>query len=499
MTLLKGHKRITMTTLNKSFIDSKGLPEHISPPSANWDSLPDKVLQFGTGVLLRGLPDYFIDKANRQGQFNGRVVVVKSTETGGLDDFTSQDGLYTLHVKGIYKGQQLEESIVISSISKVLSAVEQWEAVLDTAILPSLEIVLSNTTEAGIVLDERDDLDAHPPVTFPGKLTTLLYKRYQHFNKDTSKGLVILPTELIPENGAKLKEIIIKLAQLNKLDEDFVDWLHEGNHFCNTLVDRIVPGKLSEADQAAMEQQLGYTDGLAILAEPFKLWAIETESPQVVNTLSFGQFDEGIVIVPSIWKYKELKMRLLNGSHSFCCGLAMLCGFTTVRDAMQNADFANYVRLLMEQEIVPTIISSDISADEALDFGSTIIDRFSNPFIEHKWMSISMNYTFKMQVRNVPLIEGYMQKQHCVPKYMVLGFAAYLHLMKAGTTLDEQATLFADLSTGYDTEQVINRLLKNKEVWKTDLSLLPGFAEAVADDYHLLQNNNALTVIKQLK
>jgi tagaturonate reductase len=487
-----------MTTLNKSFIDSKKLPENISPPANNWDNLPDKVLQFGTGVLLRGLPDYFIDKANREGYFNGRVVVVKSTETGALDEFTAQDGLYTLHVKGIHKGQQLEETFVISSISKVLSAVRQWEAVLDTAILPSLEIVLSNTTEAGIVLDEQDDLDAYPPVTFPGKLTTLLYKRFQHFNKDITKGLVILPTELIPDNGTKLKEIIIRLAQLNQLDEDFVHWLHKGNHFCNTLVDRIVPGKPSDADKQAMEEQLGYTDGLAILAEPFKLWAIESDSNKVVNTLSFGQFDEGVVIVPSIWKYKELKLRLLNGSHSFSCGLALLCGFTAVKDAMQNPDFSKYVRLLLEQEIVPTIINSDLSKDEALQFVSTIIDRFSNPFIDHKWVSISMNYTFKMQVRNVPLIEGYMQKQQRIPEYMALGFAAYLHLMKDGTTLDEQASLFAGPSDENNFRSLINTILKNKEVWKTDLSLLPGFADAVANYFHVLQNNNALTVIKQL-
>lgn len=488
-----------MTLLNRIFINKEKLPKNIASPTLNWDKLPEKVLQFGTGVLLRGLPDYFIDKANRLGEFNGRVVVVKSTSVGGTDEFTNQDGLYTLHVKGIQNGQEIEEAMVISSISRILSAEKQWQAVLDMAILPELEIVLSNTTEVGIVLDEEDDLNASPPVTFPAKLTALLYRRFLHFNKDRTKGLVILPTELISDNGTKLKEMVIKLAQVNQLDKDFVHWLNEGNYFCNTLVDRIVPGKLSETNKEAIEQQFGYTDNLAILAEPFKLWAIESDSDKVVNTLSFAKVDDGVVIVPNIWKYKELKLRLLNGSHSFACGLALLCGFGTVREAMENNDFAVYLRLLLQEEIVPTIVSSDIKSDEALDFASKVIDRFSNPFLDHRWLAITLNYTSKMQLRNVPLIESYVQKQQSIPKYMALGFAAYLLFMKDEKNLDEQASVFADLWKVNNSKLLIDSILKNQDFWKSDLSLIPGFAEAVEHYLNLLQNNKALDVIKLVK
>src|SRR5690606_27636328 len=222
--------------------------------SPNWDQLPEKVLQFGTGVLLRGLPDFFIDKANRQGIFNGRIVVVKSTDKGSTDEFLKQDNLYTLHTKGIENGVEVQQSTIISSISNVFSASSQWNAILDTALSEDLEIIISNTTEVGIVLNSRDDLQASPPASFPGKLTTLLYRRFLYFNGDLAKGLVILPTELVSDNGSKLKSIVLELSELNNLEAEFSKWLNDANYFCNTLVDRIVPGSLPQEDQKLVER-----------------------------------------------------------------------------------------------------------------------------------------------------------------------------------------------------------------------------------------------------
>src|SRR3954465_11822395 len=102
----------------------------VQVPEESVFELPEKVLQFGTGVLLRGLPDYFIDKANRQGIFNGRIVVVKSTSQGDTSDFDKQDGLYTLCVRGIENGKKVEENIINASISRVLSAQNEWEQIL---------------------------------------------------------------------------------------------------------------------------------------------------------------------------------------------------------------------------------------------------------------------------------------------------------------------------------------------------------------------------------
>src|SRR5690606_17438943 len=181
------------------------------------------------------------------------------------------------------------------------------------------------------------------------------------------------------------------------------DWLDQENYFCNTLVDRIVPGKLSAEAQEQADEQIGYTDDLAIMAEPFRLWAIETNSDRVSDILSFAEADKGVVITPDITKFKELKLRLLNGSHTFSCALAILSGFTTVKEAMQDADFLKYMDTLLNEEIVPSIVGPVIQEGEAKDFAKSVVDRFSNPFLNHQWQSISLNYTSKMELRNVPL------------------------------------------------------------------------------------------------
>ncbi|TCK85307.1 tagaturonate reductase [Albibacterium bauzanense] len=483
-----------MAKLNKTLLKENKLSKELTSPVQGWDQLPEKVLQFGTGVLLRGLPDYFIDKANQQGVFNGRVVVVKSTVKGGISEFEDQDSLYTLYIKGIENGNEVQKSKIISSISRVLAANEDWEEIIDVAMKDELELVISNTTEVGIVLDTKDDLKAKPPHSFPAKLTALLYKRFLHFRGDESKGLVILPTELISDNGSKLKEIIIELSRIHNLGEDFINWIKQANHICNTLVDRIVPGKLSKEDQKQEELQLGYMDDLAILVEPFRLWAIESNSDEVKRVLSFASIDKGVVIVPDIGKLKELKLRLLNGSHTFSCGLALLCGFSTVKEAMRNEDFVLYLQHLLQEEIIPAITGEEISVAEANDFAGHVVDRFSNPFLDHSWKSICFNYTSKLQMRTVALIENYSRKRQVAPQYMALGFAAYLLFMK---DVEDESSLNS-LWKEYDLNELVDRILKNQKLWNTDLSKVSGFAEAVKTQLQLLLNYPALEVIRQM-
>lgn len=283
-------------------------------------ALPEKVLQFGTGVLLRGLPDYFIDKANRKGVFNGRVVVVKSTDGGDAVAFDKQDGLYTLCMRGLVNGQSVEENVISSSISRVLAAATQWEEVIRCAHNPALCIIISNTTEVGIEL-VNEDIFNQPPVSYPAKLLAFLHERYKAFDGSSTAGMVIVPTELISDNGKKLKAIVFELAQLNGLEEKFIDWLEQNNHFCNSLVDRIVPGKPAADKKKLLEAQLGYQDDLITMSEVYSLWAIEGNQ-HVKDVLSFSSVDSGIVITDNITHFKELKLRLLNGTHTLSCGVA---------------------------------------------------------------------------------------------------------------------------------------------------------------------------------
>lgn len=460
---------------------------HVAVPE-----LPEKVLQFGTGVLLRGLPDYFIDKANKAGIFNGRIVVIKSTDKGGTDAFAAQDHLYTHCIQGIHAGQRISEYIVNSSISRVLSASSQWAEILACAENPGMEIIISNTTEVGISLTD-DDIHAGPPASFPGKLLAFLLKRYQ-FNQ---QGMVIIPTELIPDNGTKLKNIVLEQAKRHQLEQPFIQWLETENYFCNSLVDRIVPGALPAEEKAATEKQLGYEDQLMIMSEVYRLWAIETNSEKVRKVLSFAKADEGVVIAPDINVFRELKLRLLNGTHTLTCGLAHLAGFETVREAMEDPAFESVITALMQHEITPAITDISIREDVALRFAVSVLDRFRNPYIQHRWLSITMQYTSKMKMRVVPVLRKYYQHVHEVPALLAMGFAAYLLTMQQDI-LDDHAPYFKEKWQQLSPEALVQEVLKNEALWDEDLTKYKGFAQAVTVMLNNLISEGAAALIKRV-
>lgn len=478
-------------------------------PAASVFDLPEKVLQFGTGVLLRGLPDYFIDKANKQGLFNGRVVVVKSTSAGDTSAFDNQDGLYTLCVRGLENGKKVEENIINASISRVLSANTEWGEILKCAHNPHMQIIISNTTEVGIQL-VKDDVRKHPPVSFPGKLLAFLYERYQAFAGSKQSGMVIVPTELIVDNGKKLESIVLELAHLNGLDDNFIQWLENANYFCSSLVDRIVPGKPGEEDRRKLESQLGYTDELLTICEAYRLWAIEGND-HIRSVLSFAAADEGVVIEPDINLFRELKLRMLNGTHTLSCGLAHLAGFDTVRNAMEHPDMSAFISNLMLQEIAAGI-PYPVPDAVAKDFGKKVLDRFRNPYLDHHWLSITMQYTSKMRMRNVPVIMKYAETKKAVPENIALGFAAYLLFLhpavKKGETYfgkwngqeyainDDHAAYFYQKWQQYGEADMAEMILADSSLWGEDLSAIPGFAAAVKEKMAALREGDVIKTIQ---
>ena len=460
-------------------------------------SLPEKVLQFGTGVLLRGLPDYFIDKANRQGLFNGRIVVVKSTDSGDAGAFDRQDGLYTLCVRGIEDGRKVEENIVCSAISRVLSARDQWRDILALAHRPEMRIIVSNTTEVGIQLVD-DDIRRNPPSSFPGKLLAFLYERYKAFNGSPESGMVIVPTELIVDNGRKLAGIVKELAQIAQLEAAFLVWMERHCRFCSSLVDRIVPGKPDAAMLKQLEADLGYTDDLLAISEVYRLWAIEGD-PTVRDVLSFAGADPGVIIQPDIEIYRELKLRLLNGTHTLSCGLAYLSGFQTVKQAMDDPGFSRFVADLMLKEIAPAI-PYEVPVGDARDFGLRVLDRFRNPHIQHQWLSITMQYSSKMKSRVVPVLVRHYELEDSPPPHLTLGFAAYLLFERGGSypVNDDKAGQFAELWKAASPDDVVYTALKDRSLWDVDLTLLPGFEEAVREALKSLLTKGPLATLQQL-
>jgi len=473
--------------------------------------LPEKVLQFGTGVLLRGLPDYFIDKANRQGIFNGRVVIVKSTDGGDTTAFEKQDGLYTICVRGIEDGNKQEENIVCSSVSRVLSAKSEWNKILECAHNPQLKIIISNTTEVGIEL-VQDDIKRYPPVSFPGKLLSFLYERFKAFAGSKQSGMVIVPTELIVDNGKKLESIVTELAYLNGLEESFIDWLENSNTFCNSLVDRIVPGKPDTTQKTKIESEIGYADDLMIMTEVYRLWAIEGNE-EVAEVLSFARADKGVVIAEDINLFRELKLRLLNGTHTMSSGVAFLSGFTTVKEAMDDEQMSGYMTSVMQKEIALSIPYKTTAAQTA-EFSVNCLDRFRNPFIEHQWIAITAQYSSKIKLRVVPVLLQHYDLYKKVPENIAIGFAAYIYFMKA--VKEEGGKYYGSLNGKnypindaradhlYEKWQssplalMADSVLRDVTLWGQDLSALPGFTEAVQEKLNEIDETGMAGIIDPL-
>lgn len=488
------------------------LSKGIDKPLEETFDLPEKVLQFGTGVLLRGLPDYFINKANQQSIFNGRIVVVKSTSKGDSSAFEKQDNLYTLCVRGIENGNKVEENIINSSISRVLNAKEDWEEILKCAHNQNMQVIVSNTTEVGIQL-VNEDIRCHPPISFPGKLLSFLYERYQAFNGTGQSGMVIIPTELIPNNGKILKSIVLELAHLNGLKDGFIEWLECCNYFCNSLVDRIVPGKPDAEVLNTMQNELGYTDDLLIMGEVYRLWAIEGDK-KVKDILSFAKADAGVIIEPNIDLHRELKLRLLNGTHTISCGLAFLAGCDTVKQAMDDEIISGYIADVMQKEITPAI-PYDVDPKIAQEFGTKVLDRFRNPHIKHQWIGITVQYSSKMKLRCIPVLKQHYNNAQTSPELFALGFAAYIFFMKPAKEIngkfygkingeqyliqDDCAEIFMKRWQQLKPNEIVRDVLNDTGFWGQSLNVFPGFNNAVTEKLNLLMNSGIKEAVESVQ
>jgi tagaturonate reductase len=490
----KASSKTTMRKLSKKTLQELNLEDEL-----RLMTLPEKVLQFGTGVLLRALPDYIIDQANREGRFNGRVVVVKSTSQGGTDAFSAQDSLYTVCIKGYEDGKWVEKKVINTAISRVVSAQDDWQRILEVAESPDLEVILSNTTEVGIVYQE-ENIQEGCPTSFPGKLLAVLFQRFKKLG--SAGGIVVIPTELISNNGEKLQKIVEDLSDFNNLGADFRNWLGTEVTFCNSLVDRIVPGSPKGEIGDELRAELNYEDDLLIMAEPYGLWAISGDA-KVKEKLSF--VGHGAFVEQDITKYKELKLRLLNGTHTMTCGLAFFAGFKTVKEAMQDTDFANFLTRMMEEEIGPSIPYA-LAPGEAGKFGSQVIDRFRNPSIEHFWLNITLNFTQKIEMRIVALLQQFQS----APKRMAAGLAAYILFMRPVREeggkwygswqgeeywiQDQQAPAFLKLYSE-DAETWVKAVLGKKEFWGQDLNELPGLTAEVSESLRKLLSSGAKSLL----
>jgi tagaturonate reductase len=441
--------------------------------------LPEKAVQFGTGAFLRGFVDPYLDEANRRGQFGGRAVAIASTASGRERVFNEQDGLYTLSIQGIEQGRERQDRRVIATVSRALSAPDEWDAVVACARNPDLELVFSNTTEVGIVLDEGDTLDLDPPRSFPGKLTRFLYERGREFDYDVAKGVTVLPCELIEENGERLCAIVLALAARWNLGSRFIDWIETAVPFCNTLVDRIVPGTPPDDQLVALQESLGYRDALLTTCESYRLFAIEGDEV-IRERLRFARGLSGIVVTEDIAPYRERKVRLLNGAHTAMVSAALLAGCETVLDAMKHPRVGPFIRRVMLEEIAPAVDAPDASR-----FAHEVLERFGNPHVRHALVDITLQGTTKMRVRVVPSIARYAERVGRAPPALTLGFAAHLALLREArlTRPDDRAEYLRKVWKEHadDEAAVARAVCSDVSLWGTDLSRVPGFVDLLGE------------------
>ena len=469
---------------------------------------PIRVLQFGEGNFMRAFVDYFFDISNEKAGFNGKVALVQPISQGLTELVNKQEGLYTLYLRGSENGQKVEAKRVISACDCCLNPYDgkDFDRIMEIAESDDLDIIASNTTEAGIAYDPACNFDDQPAASFPGKLTQVLYRRY----KAGKKGLVILSCELIDNNGKELLKCVNQYIDQWKLEDGFKTWVNEENIFCSTLVDRIVPGRIRDPKEVEeLEAANGYHDELIDVGEIFGVWIIE--GPEgLEDRLPFKKAGVNVHVVPDVMPYKHRKVRILNGAHTgFVLG-AYLSGQDIVRDCMHNEAISGFMNKMLNEEVIPTLVDH-LDENDLNQFAAAVKDRFNNPFVNHELMSISLNSTSKWKARNMPSFLQYIDKNGKLPVCLTMSLAAYIAFYSndvqelndkglvckrpAGNTYtvcdDRWALEFFYDHRNDSEEDLVKAVLGNEKMWDQDLNKIEGLTDAVIKDLKMIHSEGA--------
>lgn len=455
---------------------------------------PERILQFGEGNFLRAFAQDFIDQMNEKAGFDAKVVLVqpRGGHPESADLYAEQDGLYTLILRGRENGAAVERTRVISCASRCLDPKRDWRVLLDCAKNPDLRFIISNTTEAGIVFDPACQFDDAPPAAFPAKLTAFLHERWTL----GGKGFIILSCELIDHNGDELKKCVKQYIDLWQLEADFAAWVERENVFCSTLVDRIVTG-VPRADMGRESEALGYEDKLIDAGEVFAAWVIE--GPQSIrDEFPFEKAGLPIQVVDDVTPYKQRKVRILNGAHTSMVLGAYLAGKQIVRECMEDETIRAFLNKALFDEIIPTL---DLPKDELDAFAGAVIDRFNNPYIDHRLTDIALNSTAKWKARVMPSVVEYAKRKGALPKCLTFSFAAYIaYYCGAGSAVrDDQWVLdfYKQTAAIDDANALVAAVVNNAQMWDGALAAIDGFADAVAADLTRIRTVGMYAAMKE--
>ena len=461
---------------------------------------PTKVIQFGEGNFLRAFVDWIIWKTNQATDFNAGVVVVQPIDRGMVDMLNAQDGLYHVNLQGIDRGQPVDSIDMVDVINYGLNPYTQNEEFMALADDPNIRFVISNTTEAGIAFDPACKLEDKPASSYPGKLTQLLYRRYQHFNGDVAKGLIILPCELIFLNGKELKKCIYQYIELWNLGDGFKNWFEQACGVYCTLVDRIVPGYPKDTiDQ--IHERIGFKDNLVVKGEIFHLWVIEAPE-SVAAEFPADKAGLNVLFVPSEAPYHERKVTLLNGPHTVLSPVGYLSGLDTVRECVEDPEVGKFVHTVMYEELLETL---NLPKPELEAYAASVVERFVNPFVKHFVTSIMLNSFPKYKTRDLPGVKTYLERKGELPKGLVLGLAAIITYYKGGKRGDVEIVpnddaaiieLLKNLWATGDVRKVAEGVLAAEFIWGENLNEVPGLTDLVTTDLEIIQNEGMRAAVK---
>ena len=414
----------------------------------------ETVIQFGEGGFLRGFVDYFFQKLKDKGMFDGSVVVVQPIEKGMCEMLEKQGCEYNLFLRGIDNGEVVDEHTHINVISRCVNPYTDNEAYMKLAENPDFRFIVSNTTEAGIEFVPDNKFEDKPAKSFPGKLTQLLYKRYQL----GLKGFIVLSCELIDHNGEELEKCCLQYADLWNLGEEFKTWLKNENDFCSTLVDRIVTG-FPRDEHAALCERIGEQDNMMDTAEIFHLWVIQGDHEDELPLKKAGY---NVVWTDNVDPYKKRKVRILNGAHTSMVLGAHLYGLETVGECLKDEKVSALLKKCIFDEIIPTIGDTE----DNRKFGAAVLERFSNPFIKHQLLSIALNSVSKFQVRVLPTILEYKEKFGKYPAGLTFSMAALISFYRTDKANDGEEIM------KFMKDASVADILKREDYWGEDLTCL---------------------------
>ncbi|MBD5285547.1 MAG: tagaturonate reductase [Bacteroides sp.] len=446
---------------------------------------PVKVLQFGEGNFLRAFVDWQLDIANEKGVIDAGVAVIEPrfADSFVIDTLNKQDNLYHVYLEGIEDGKPKKETRLVKVIQESFSPGKDPKRYEEVILSPELEFIISNTTEAGIRMEE-DDVLSDAPKTYPGKMTNLLYRRFKHFNGDKEKGLNIICCELIEDNATTLHKYVLEHAEKANLGKDFIDWVEEACTFSDSLVDRIVPGFPRDTINE-IKEELGYDDNLVVKGELYHLWAIGGKGYEKVRKLlPLDKAGLHVLFMPSIKSFRDKKVRILNGSHTGMVPVALQMGCETVMDAFNNPDINKFINDMVAKEVLP-MIPEDQKELEA--FAAGILERFYNPYIKHMLKSISLNSLSKWEARNFDTVKDNWEKAGKIADYECFTFAALLSLYgpKSGFEPDDNQEHIAYIRNNWDendVEGMVKKIVSESGIFVRDFAaIVPGFVPKVAE------------------